>query len=152
MNVIGAPCLLWGQETRSDWKLKGSGDETVVTTSSATTVKRSNISTGKMAKDNLYPFQSMEDYVAKNDDIFLQHLQHNPAHLLTTVRLFISGAQDPSDEDITEQFLAARPQPERAPPPQEGAPPLQEIAAPQEEGPLPEIHAAESPEAPQLAA
>ena len=101
MNVVSAPGLLRGQETGSDWKGKGDGDETVVTTSSWTAVKGSNISaTGKMAQDESEPvlYQSMALFVAKNkdDDLLLHHLQHNPALLLTNVRVFASGAPGPS--------------------------------------------------------
>ena len=73
--------------------------------------------------------------------------------------------RDLSDQDITQQFLAALPRPERAPPRQkeeagtlqegaalrqeEAAPPQQE-AATKQEGPLPEIRAADSGEGTEL--
>ena len=158
MNIVG---LLGGQETRSYWKRKGAGDETVVTKSSSTTVKRSNISAAhKMAQDKSEPalYQSIALFVERNsDETFIRIMQRNPAHLLAHVRLLVSGAQDLSDQDITEQFLAALPRPEEAPPRQEGAAPLLEEAAPRQEGAAPLQEGAaprqEGPmKAPQLAA
>ena len=80
----------------------------------------------KMAQDKSEPalYQSIALFVERNsDETFIRIMQRNPAHLLAHVRLLVSGAQDLSDQDITEQFLAALPRPEEAPPRQEGAAP-----------------------------
>ena len=99
MDVVGAPGLLRGEESRSDCKRKGASDETVVTTSSSTTVKRSN-----MAQDNLYPFQSIEDYVGDNSDIMLQHLQRNPALLLAIIPFLFRAPRTLAMKTLPDSF------------------------------------------------
>jgi hypothetical protein len=63
-----------------------------------------------MAK-NEYAYPSIARFVADSSFLMLQNLQRNPAVLLASVRAFVFGAQDLSDDVIMEQFRAALPPP-----------------------------------------
>lgn len=111
MSVVGHLGLSQGRKIGRDWE-GGAGrrsDETVVTTGSTATVKKSNVS-GMAARENEPPrrgYPSMERFVAAQDALMLQILQDNSALLVTIVRQAVLGAQDLSESQITEQFRSA---------------------------------------------